>query len=133
MRANVPKLLTLLAISVLCGMVFSWIALHFCSWLFDVPLNDINSALQSLNTEKEKAITKIIVFFNSTGIFILPAILYAFYFHERPSSFLKVNNIGAVSNYGLTLLILISFLPLLNVFVAFNKAMNTWQDAHNKH
>jgi len=73
----------------------------------DIRNLDVNSTDKTVNT------TLLIQFLSSSGIFLLPALLFAYFTHPRPAGFLGLRKPGRSVHWLLPALIMLAAAPLL--------------------
>jgi len=117
------RLLVLTGICILSGLIFSFLGLISCQIIFDIPIDEASTAINQLDNQKSINTTKLLLFFNSLGLFIVPAILFSILFSNKAPEFLKLNRLNPIQHFLFIVLLFFVFLPIINVTVEFNKGL----------
>jgi len=120
LEGKFAKLLVLLGFCLVVGGIFSMIGMALVSPLFGIAMTDISQVLGDLSSPQNITILKFLQLFNTIGLFILPAILFAWLFIKQPIEFLKMNKEAKPFSILLVVGIFASFLPLVNWSVEWN-------------
>lgn len=123
LESRFSKLLVLTGISIVLGLIVPMIGMFLSSVIFGLDLAEVGGAMSRLDSEQDVLIAKILLIFNSLGLFVIPALLFAFFFEKSPSHFFQFNNTTGIKALPLVVIIFISFMPVVNLTVSFNKAL----------
>lgn len=117
------KLLILLGICLLSAGIFSAISVFIASFIYDMPMENIQLIFSGTPEGKEINVLKFIQLFNSVGLFILPPFIYLMYQKEKPFDFLNLKK--KIDFRTIIFLILIYFLsiPLMEYLINFNNKL----------
>ncbi len=125
------KLLILLGICLLSVGIFSAISVFIASFIYDIPMQEIQLLFSGTPSGNEISILKFIQLFNSIGLFVLPPFLYLMYQKEKPLEFLNLKK--KVDFRTIVFLILIFFLsiPLMEYLISFNNKLVLPESLHS--
>lgn len=117
------KILVYTALSLVSGFVFSMLSFFVIHLLSGVPFGNISSIVNNLGTEENINLTKVLLFINSFGLFVLPPLLFCFIFRLPILDYFKLRELRTLQLLPVLLLLFVFFLPLLNSTVELNKLL----------
>ncbi|MBL4709089.1 MAG: CPBP family intramembrane metalloprotease [Flavobacteriales bacterium] len=123
LQTRFSKLLVLTALSLLSGFIFSLLSFGIVLLFFKLSIGEIYSAIDTLDSARSIRITKVVLFFNSFGLFVVPPIVFALLYRKNPISFFKLNSNPSHTFLPYVILLFLAFLPLINVGVEINKLL----------
>lgn len=113
-QGKFSNLLVLTGISLLSGLVFSFIAIFAVSLIFNVSVSEVSSSLDGLTNNSEINQAKVILFFNSVGLFIIPALLFCKIKKQSFVQFFQFRNNKTLLQIPVLILLLILCMPVIN-------------------
>ena len=117
------KLLILAGLCLISGLIFSLISIGVASLIYQLPFSEITSILSDKESQHYISIIRIVLLFNSLGVFFVPSMLYSLVLKREPVSFFKLKTNSTFHYLPLVIFLFLSFLPLINVTVEFNKML----------
>lgn len=102
------------------GGIFSLVGILLIKPIFGTGITTIAEVIQNADSPESIPILKFLQIFNTLGLFLIPAFLFAVLFKSNPLSYLKLNRPIQVIAVFLVPLIFISYLPIINLSVEFN-------------
>ena len=79
--------------------------------------------LNNLDIEQNITLTKVFLFLNSFGLFVLPPIIYCYILKQPILSFFKLNELKTIQLLPVLFLLFVLLLPILNFTVEWNKLL----------
>lgn len=117
------RIFALTVLSLLSGVIFYLISTGIVFLLFGFSVNEIQTVLSNPIGEQQLHVTKIVLLFNSLGLFVIPAFVFAFFFEKNPFQYLKITQPEPLFHFAFVVLIFITFVPVVNLFVELNKQL----------
>ena len=118
-----PKLLVLFVLCLVIGGLFSLIGIFLAELFFGIPFSEVTLLVSDLNNDLNIKVLKFIQFFNTFGLFWLPAIVFVGLLYKNPIGFLRLKQVARPQLLLLVLALFFSFLPLLNLVAMLNADM----------
>ena len=117
------KLLVYLAVTLLFGFIFSVLSFALLSAISGNSFGEVSTMLNNLDIEKNITLTKVFLFLNSFGLFVLPPIIYCYILKQPILSFFKLNELKTIQLLPVLFLLFVLLLPILNFTVEWNKLL----------
>ena len=108
---------------IICFFSIFMIGLLVALPLFDLSLTETMTMLSDFTSPKAISLLKYFQVVQEFGLFIIPPLLAALFFAVKPFHFLKLNNPSRWQSWILTIIIMTSTLPLINILIDLNEAM----------
>lgn len=110
------KLLILTSLSLFSGLVFSLLSLLIISFLYNIPFSEVSSSISVTNINK----TKLMLFFNSLGLFVLPAIFYVWVQKKSIIPFFNFKKDQTLLQLPILIVLFLVSMPLINLSSELN-------------
>ena len=117
------KLLVYLAVTLLFGFIFSVLSFALLSAISGNSFGEVSTMLNNLDIEQNITLTKVFLFLNSFGLFVLPPIIYCYILKQPILSFFKLNELKTIQLLPVLFLLFVLLLPILNFTVEWNKLL----------
>jgi len=118
-----PRILFSILLVISCFFVLFLAGLLVALPVFGISLTDTMTLLADYTDPKAISLLKYFQIIQEFGIFIIPPILAALFFAVKPFHFLKMENPSRWQVWVLTILIMFSSLPVINLLIEWNEAM----------
>lgn len=122
-QTRFSKLLALTTFSLVSGFIFSLLSFGIVLLLFKLSLGEVYAALETLDSVRSIRITKVILFFNSFGLFVVPSVVFAFFFKKNLTHYYKLGSNPSHQFIPYVVLLFFALLPLINVGAEINKLL----------
>lgn len=93
-------------------------------WIFEISFFELTTLTSNLEDEKTGVILKFLHFFNTLGFFIFPPLIITWLLNYKLTNYYFLSNRLKFKIIGLTIIILIASIPLINALVKWNENMN---------
>lgn len=117
------KLLVLTGICLVLGAIFGLGSLALVKPLFGISINTVQDLLINPDGSHVHAL-KFLQLLNSLGLFVLPALLFAYLFMGQPLKDLRIKKGLSVENIFGIVLLYFSLMPFINLLVELNSQMH---------
>lgn len=111
------------ALTLVSGFIFSTLSFLIIYLSSGIPIGEISIAISDLTTDRNLSLVKVLLLFNSFGLFVLPPFLFCFIYKLSIPKFFKLNELRTVQLLPILLLLFVFFLPILNITVELNKLL----------
>jgi membrane protease YdiL (CAAX protease family) len=118
------KIFVALFITVSCFFIFFMIALLFAIPIFNLSFSDAKQYLISGPDTGHVEVIRFFQIFQSIGVFIIPAFLLAYIFHENYLDYLKLKKSPFLISIVLSIVTIIISIPLINYLSYLNSGIN---------
>ena len=108
---------------IICFLTLLVIGLLVAVPIFGVNLTETITLLSDFTNPKAIPLLKYFQIIQEFGIFILPPLLAALFFAIKPFHYLKLNNPSRWQAWILTIVIMVSTMPSINLLIELNEAM----------
>lgn len=120
-RYSIPVQFAILAmIMVVCLFIFSFAGIISGVFIFDIPLKDLYAGEALVATTANAPLLKYYQFANQIGLFIAPALLFAFFSRSGRKDLLRIRTGVPVLSFLLAGMILFTGLPLIGQLLEWN-------------
>lgn len=117
------RLLVYIAITLISGLLFSFLSLFVIKYVSGIPIGNISIVLNDLSTIYNVNLTKVLLFFNSFGLFVLPPVIFTFIYKLSFKRFFQFNEWRTVQLLPILILLFVLLLPILNFTIELNKLL----------
>ncbi len=118
------KFLIVVSVVLFCTVIFSMVGALIVDAVYGVNMISDPSALSDLRNPNTLAAMKLLQLISTgIGMFLLPSLLLAWLFSDRPMAYLQIRKSAPASTFFLTLVIMFAAIPLINVMVLLNQQM----------
>ena len=108
---------------IICFFILLVIGILVAIPLFGVNLTETIALLSDFTNPKAIPLLKYFQIIQEFGFFILPPLLAALFFAVKPFHYLKLNNASRWQAWILTIAIMLSTMPFVNLLIEWNEAM----------
>jgi membrane protease YdiL (CAAX protease family) len=122
MKPSEKFLFTVVLLFIL-GLAFQFLGAFLAAWIYGFGFADILS-LEAFDNPRYVAASKLIQILGSIGTFIIPAFLFSFLFTGDLFSYFRFRNPTGMVPILLTIVMMISVIPLINYLAEINLRMN---------
>lgn len=119
-RRYSEQLLFICLIVIASWLFFQIISLLTGIWIFKIPFNEVQYAMQKLDEPEFVNFLKYLQSLTSIGLFAIPSLLIAYLFSGNMFSYMELNRTPAISVILLACLIMIFSLPMNNFLTYLN-------------
>src|SRR6056297_1078940 len=117
------KILFSVVIIFISAVFFSMLGMIIALPLFNISFSELMNIIA--NYQKENIhILKYFQIIQSTSIFVIPAIILAFFFSDHWTNYLKLNRKAGYFSILLVILIMISIIPVINLLAELNSLID---------
>lgn len=92
--------------------------------IYGISIEDISGLTANLDDAQNVGILKFLQLLNTLGLFLIPALLFAFLFEKKPIKSLQLNHTITPINAIMVLLLMLSLIPSINWLVEWNKSLS---------
>lgn len=117
------KLIFLLILSIASLSAFLFIASVIVRVLWGFDFIDNPAVLENLDDPFVVDANRLMLVFQHVGLFIFPALLFLRLSTEKPKEFIFWRNSFSVAKASVVILLLLSFMPVVNLFISLNEAV----------
>lgn len=122
LKGKFSKLLVLIGFSLFIGGVFALAGIALIDPIFGISIQNASELLNNISPENT-AVLKFLQLFNTLGIFVIPAILFALLFIPKPTEWLGLKQSLAIENIFWITILFICLMPLTNWLIELNGSM----------
>ena len=119
-QSKFSNLLILTGISLLSGLIFSLVAILVVGAIYNVPFGEVSQVLRDLKSADNLPKAKIILFFNSFGLFVVPSIIFALIFRKNSPNYFKFKNNSALQQLPILIFLFFISMPIINLSSELN-------------
>lgn len=124
LTGTVPRLLVLLGFCLVIGGIAALGGLALVKPIYGISIEDISGLTANLDDAQNVGILKFLQLLNTLGLFLIPALLFAFLFEKKPIKSLQLNHTITPINAIMVLLLMLSLIPSINWLVEWNKSLS---------